>query len=951
MAHATSTPLSAPLLQCASGLKQPCLPILNRLTSQRGFAVVLVLAALTSLAQTATAAVLFDNYRGTLRVPGTPLAPNYINDNGAHTGLTNLINFATANPNNIASSGSYANIDWSQNSFGLCNNESANGLTADACVNQIQGKRIYTLVKFPAAGTYSFQVAHDDEVKVDFSTNYSAANAGNYRNFDYNVPVGSVAAYTAGDNAYEAVPGKFIVPQAGSCYVMRVYWNNRGGKNLLRMRWQQGSDSFAFIPAENLLDPSDPAAYESCVNLQTDLGVQKAGPANFEIGKPFDYKVTVWNQGPVATTSATVADTLPANVDWISGPDCVASGGAQCASPNPPGAGNAFVMVTGALPVNASPDPKVAPTTGAYLTYTFRVQPKADAVSITNTAAITVNDLNTENNASSVTSTKLGFVSVKKTGPATVVAGLVFDYVLTVTNGQTQAVAVPTVAELMPANMHAMSVTGANCGAMPSAAGALLKCTLPAAIPAGGSASFTILTRADTPGSVTNYASTSPSGSTTPGTPGSNCTQTAYSCTSAKTEVTPAPAVQIKKSFRPISIPVNGTSLLRITIDNSTSTSWLREVKLSDTMPDNVLLTGTQGQNTCGGTLTASSDLKTLTLSRGVIQAGTQCFVEWNVTSAVVGPHDNTIPANNLSSLEGATNTTPATATLQVRAPAALSVQKVLAQVNGQPVPESFFANPGDQLKYLITVTNTGGLPGSTLLTETVPANTIYTGGSGEGWSTTPACAAADSSCTQSVSVPANGTPQSVSFTVTVQKPAPTATSAVTAMASSIANEVISSADDCSQCSVFTPVSMADLLATGATTQEVTVGTPVNIITSCTNAGPGPGINTNCTVTGAPPGATTVCTPPPPVARLPVGGTISCVTSFTPTETGTVTLTTTVRADSSDAFPDNDVAFSALIVTDAAPQVSTPVPVDTRWMLALMALALAVFAAWRLRRA
>ena len=177
-----------------------------------------LLAAITlaTLSQFASATVLFDNYRGSLRVSGAAQAPNYINDNGAHTGLTNLINFATANPSNIASSGSDANIDWLQTSYQLCNTEAADGLAAASCVNQIQGRSIYALVKFPAAGTYTFQAAHDDELEIDFSTNYSSTNAGNYRNFDYNVPVGSLAAYTGGDGSYETVPGNFVVPQAGA---------------------------------------------------------------------------------------------------------------------------------------------------------------------------------------------------------------------------------------------------------------------------------------------------------------------------------------------------------------------------------------------------------------------------------------------------------------------------------------------------------------------------------------------------------------------------------------------------------------------------------------------------------------------------------------------------------------------------------------------------------------
>ena len=899
---------------------------------------------LATLSQFASATVLFDNYRGSLRVSGAAQAPNYINDNGAHTGLTNLINFATANPSNIASSGSDANIDWLQTSYQLCNTEAADGLAAASCVNQIQGRRIYALVKFPAAGTYTFQAAHDDELEIDFSTNYSSTNAGNYRNFDYNVPVGSLAAYTGGDGSYETVPGNFVVPQAGACYVMRVYWNNRGGKNFLRMRWKQDNGAFATVPAESLLDPSQSASYASCVNLQTDLGVQKTGPATFTANPdgstvPFNYTIKVWNQGPVATSAATVADTLPANVDIVGAPVCTPSGAATCGGFS--NTGKAYVMATGNLPVNASPDPKVAPSSGDYLTYTFTVKPTTTAVSITNTATITVNDLDVSNNSSSVTTTKQGLVSVAKTGPDTVVAGQLFNYTITVTNGRDQALATPVVAEQMPANMTAMSILGATCTPMPSAGGALLTCTLPASIPPGGSASFTIRTRADTPGSVTNYVSTDPQGSTTPGTPGSNCTQTKYSCASAKTDVTPAPAVSIRKYFNPTTIPVGGVSVLYIVIDNTASASWLTEVKIKDVLPPNVFTYDTESYTNCGGTLSASADQTAITLTRGAIKGGTQCFMAWQVTSSEVGPHLNTIPANNVSSLEGASNLVEASATLQVNAPSAINTIKKLRLVNGQPVPANYRAQPGHQLTYAITVTNSGG-PGSTTLTETVPAGTTYSGNAAtEGWGNPSTCAAAASTCTQVVPLP-DQTPKTVNFTVTVEQ---------LGDATAIANEVSSDNGDCSSCTVITPIAAADMQATGATTQEVPVGTPVEITTTCTNAGPNSALNVTCAVTGGPADAVTVCTPKVPVASLPVGGTITCVTSFTPKVTGSVILITTTGTDSADPFPDNNVDNSSLTVIDQVVQEgSTPVPIDARWMLALLALAVTLLAGWKLRR-
>ncbi len=940
-------------------LKPPLLLPLSRTPRIAATATLLVLATLSQLAD---ATVLFDNYRGRNRVEGGALvSPNYLNDNNAHDGLTNLINFAAADSANIASSGQAPNINWSSNSFGLCNNENAAGAASDACVQQIQGKVIFALVKFPSAGTYTFSAAHDDELKIEFSTNYSAANANNYRGFDYNVPVGGLPAY-GGENAFQNVPGNFQVSQAGACYVMRVHWNNRGGLNHLRMRWTPPGSAADIIPAANLLDPSQSASYEGCANVQTDLGVSKAGPANFLINPDgsaptFNYTIKVWNYGPVPTSAVTVADTLPNNVSAVGAPTCTASGAATCGSIS--NNGTAYVMTTGNMPVNSSSgDPNTPPSSGDFLTYTFTVKPMSSAVSISNTATITVNDLNPNNNSSTVISAKQGLVSVQKSGPVTAVAGQTFDYRLTVTNGSSAAIAKPTVAELLPSNIRAVAVNGANCGNLPSAPGALLKCVLPSSIAAGANASFTITVDPEFPGSSTNYASTDPLGSEKPGQPGPNCTQTAYSCASVKTDITNAPAVKISKTFDPTSIPVGGSSLLSITISNASSQSALTELTLTDVLPAGVLAdVTTLGNNTCGGSLTASDDGTRLTLTDGALDAGSDCVLEWDVSSSVVGSYHNEIPAKNVTTREGASNDAPATADLNVATEAAISTIKQLKWVNRAPMPAGYRVRAGDELTYAITVSNKGGTAGSTTLTETVGQGVRYAGFSTEeGWNTTPApCAAPGSRCTQTVQVAPNSQTL-VTFTVVVLP-----VRALTA----VNNIVRSSEGDCPRCNIFNPVAAADMQATGATTQEVLINTPVTITTSCTNAGPDAALNATCSVTGGPADASTVCTPTPPISSLRPGGKITCVTSFTPTETGSVTVITKAGSESPDLFPNNNQDESAINaiappvveppVIDPPeppqpPTAATPVPVDARWMLALITLAIAASAALRKRR-
>ena len=881
------------------------------------------------------ATVLFDNYRGRDSLPSgaTPVSPNYGNNDGSRA-LSNLINLASGGPQNIASSGSLDDIDWSSNEQQLCNTRVGNA----PCSDQIQGRVAYTLVRFPTAGTYTFKAAHDDDLQVDFSTSFSAASASNYRNFDYNVPVGSLSSYTS-ETSYPDIPGNFVASQDNSCYAMRVYWNNRGGLNFLRMKWVKPGNIEEIIPAANLLDPSRPESYASCANTLTDIGVSKTGPAQFTQGGTLNYIITVWNYGPTEVSGIPVADLLPDNVALISGPTCTASGAAQCGTST--SNGKAWVMTTGTLPVNTTAgNPSTRPSQGSYLTYQFNVRAAANALSIKNTATVATNDLNPDNNSSTVISQSSGKVGVSKTGPAKVAMGQEFDYQFSINNGLGVAVANAVVAEQLPANMKAVSVNGASCGALPSAAGALLSCRLQSGIAAGGTGSFSLRVVATSTGVVTNYASTDPSGGSSTGTPGASCDASRYSCTSAKTEVV-APAVTVSKSFSPASIGAGGSSLLTVTVSNANSSIDLHSLNVTDVLPADVSATGNLIGNTCFGNLSAPGNSQ-LTLTGGTLAAGATCQLRWMVTSSVVGTHVNTIPAGGVTSAEGAVNTVQAQATLGVHAPGYPSTTKKLALVNGVPYQGQRLRN-GDELVYDITVTNSGGVAVTTDLTETVPNGAIYTGAN-EGWSTSPGCSSEGSTCQQAnINVAAGGS-VTKKFTMTITPPVLTPT---------LINTVTSSEGDCDDCTVSSPGVFADMVAVGAASQEVRKGADVSVVTSCTNKGPDYGVNAICTVTGAPAGATTVCTPSAPVPQFQVGEVLTCTTTFKAERSGPVMLVTTAYSETSDPDASNNKAISAVTVIEAEPTPAdgaTPVPMDARWALALISLAIGAMAVLRLRR-
>ncbi|WP_161911721.1 DUF11 domain-containing protein, partial [Janthinobacterium sp. Ant5-2-1] len=361
-----------------------------------------LVSLLLGVAAPATAQVLWEDYRGIERVPANPPTPNYNNGfNAGSTGRLASLAALAANPAaNAARTGTSGQLDWANgtaaNPAQLCNLDTQQ--TSAACRAWIMGRVMYTLVVFPQAGNYKFSVAHDDDVKVDFSTQYST----NYRNTVYNVAVGSVAEYSNNETDFQNLAGNFNSATPGGCYLARVLWNNVGGINYLHMRWTRPDNVTEIIPAAQLRDPGLASSYADCTNSKTDLAVSKMGPAQFSVGKPLSYTMKVWNRGPALSAGATFSDVLPAslsNVSWT----CAASGSASCGTKTSGSGSNSVSITMGNLPVNAAVS---APTTGSYLTVTITATP-GDAASIVNTANVTVSpnetDSDLSNNSSSTT--------------------------------------------------------------------------------------------------------------------------------------------------------------------------------------------------------------------------------------------------------------------------------------------------------------------------------------------------------------------------------------------------------------------------------------------------------------------------------------------------------------------------------------------------------------------
>ena len=172
-----------------------------------------------------------------------------------------------------------------------------------------------------------------------------------------------------------------------------------------------------------------------------------------------------------------------------------------------------------------------------------------------------------------------------------------------------------------------------------------------------------------------------PSGTSLPNTiPAGNLTSNEglTNTTAANATATVAPALIVGKALAPTSIPLNGRSVLTLTIRNNAARN-ATGVSITDSFPAGLTLFNPVGATLspdCGsGTLSSPLPGATsIQLTGATIGSGRTCTVTIAVTSAATGVYTNTIPANSLTSSEGWTEKNVRSAAVTVRS--GLTVRK-----------------------------------------------------------------------------------------------------------------------------------------------------------------------------------------------------------------------------------------------------------------------------------
>lgn len=227
-----------------------------------------MIAGLLAVAPAALAqnGIRFEDYRGQADVPANSPTPNFDNLSRRVNGVGNIPRLMALQgvPGAVVDSGTRDTIEWLGANPELCDMGDIGKNSASsraACAKWKMGRIAYTVVRFPVAGNVQLRVAHDDDLKVDFSNDIFLG--ANYRNANWSFEVGQLSTYV-GENNWVAL-GTYNSPAVGSCALMRLAWVNNGGLNHLRLRYRttdfngntRPSNANKSFAAADFIDPLD----------------------------------------------------------------------------------------------------------------------------------------------------------------------------------------------------------------------------------------------------------------------------------------------------------------------------------------------------------------------------------------------------------------------------------------------------------------------------------------------------------------------------------------------------------------------------------------------------------------------------------------------------------------------------------------------------------------------
>jgi uncharacterized repeat protein (TIGR01451 family) len=554
-------------------------------------------------------------------------------------------------------------------------------------------------------------------------------------------------------------------------------------------------------------DPTCPGAAHCSSTVDTPVDapelniVKTASVANFIVGVPASYTLTVTNAGSAATTAAaTVSDTIPASLT-IGAPlpaGCSASGQSLTCTIASGLAVGANVVFT--IPVTAT-----AAASGTTVVNTATVSGGGDATCPA--AAHCSSTVDTPVDAPELN-------IVKTASVANFVVGVPASYVLTVTNpGSAATTAVATVSDTMPAALTLGTPLPAGC----SASGQSVTCTIASGLAVGANVAFTIPVTATAAASGTTVVNTA----TVSGGGDATCPAAAH-CSSTVDTPVDAPQLSLVKTASAMNFVVGVPAGYTLTVTNTGSAATTAVATVSDTMPASLTI-GTPLPAGCG----ASGQSVTCTIASGLaVGANTAFTIPVTATAAASG----TTVVNTAMVSGGGDATCPGA----VNCSSTVNTPVDAPQIN--IVKSASVANfvVGVPASYTLTVTNAGSAATTAAATvsDTIPASLTI------GTPLPAGCTAAGQSLTCTIaSGLAVGANVALTIPVTATAAASGTTVVNTATVSGGGDATCPAAAHCSS-TVDTPVDAPQLsLVKTASAMNFVVGVPASYTLTVTNTG------------------------------------------------------------------------------------------------------------------
>ncbi|MCP3969888.1 MAG: DUF11 domain-containing protein, partial [Rhodobacteraceae bacterium] len=385
---------------------------------------------------------------------------------------------------------------------------------------------------------------------------------------------------------------------------------------------------------------------DTAVTQEADLAISKTdGVTSVIAGQDLTYTIVVSNSGPSDDTSASLADTFPADLTSCSYTSA-AAGGASGNSAS----GSGDLAETLSLP------------SGASVTYTVGCAVASSATgTLSNTASVSAsvtdptpgNDSDTD---SDTAVTQEADLAISKTdGVTSVNAGGNVVYTIVAQNNGPSDDTSASVTDNFPGDLSCTYTSSAASGATGNTGTGSGDLAETLSLPSGASVTYLATCAVDTmaTGTLSNTATIAAS-VTDP-------TSSNDSGTDDDTAVIPGD-LKLTKAFSPATVEQGGTTTLTFTLDNSSNVAGASSMAFTDTLPSGVTLASTPNLvNSCNGTVTASAGTDLISLSGGTLATGATCTISVDARAVTPGSFTNTTSTLTSNYPEAAAATAPLT--------------------------------------------------------------------------------------------------------------------------------------------------------------------------------------------------------------------------------------------------------------------------------------------------